>query len=96
MQRARLERLVCWAEQRRGHPRTRRFALAWLRPALMIPKPSVDATITDIVRSIKPTDKLHSEILALIDELLDIGNHELKQTRDRDRFTSLPPRAARL
>jgi len=89
IERARLDHLVEWVEERRGYRRTRRLASTWRRLFLEIPQSSVHATVQEVVRCARPTDESHAGILALLDEVLFIGTHGWKAGQGAERATHL-------
>jgi hypothetical protein len=76
VERARAERLLDWATARNSRRWTRLLPPA-LRSIGSSRRPPIDACGTHAVRSIRRhTDATHTEVLALIDELLEIGTPE--------------------
>jgi len=73
VERTRAERLLEWAAERSARRWTRLLPPA-LRSLGATRRPPIDACGTHAVRSIRRhTDATHAEVLALIDELLEIG-----------------------
>ncbi len=74
VQRARAERLAEWCDQLRATHWTRALLPSALRAIALRRQPPVEAVGTHAVRAIRRhTNQSHAEVLALIDELLEIG-----------------------
>jgi hypothetical protein len=74
VQRARAERLAQWCDQMRSTHWTRVLIPRMLLALATRRQPPVEAVGTHAVRAIRRhTDQTHGEVLALIDELLEIG-----------------------
>ena len=89
VERARAERLTAWTHERRPPRRARRLLPGRLRA--FAPDPPVHILAAHAIQAL-PThdDHTHSEVLALLDELLDLGR------RTRLQSVGLPARAERL
>lgn len=75
VQRARAERLLAWSTQLRQRRWTRLFLPPQLRAIGLHRQPPLDAVGTHAVHAItRHTDQTHSEALALVDELLRMGD----------------------
>jgi len=73
-QQARAARLAEWADEMRRSPRTRFLFHPPLRAIGRLRRPPIDAIGAYAVHSIrKHTNRTHASVLALIDELLEIG-----------------------
>jgi hypothetical protein len=72
VERARAERLIAWTEERRP-PRRNRWLMAGRLRALA-PDPPVHILAARAVQAIPAHgDRSHAEVLALVDELMDLG-----------------------
>jgi hypothetical protein len=76
-QRARAARLAEWAEEMQRTRRTWFLVRSPLRAIGRMRRPPIDAVGTYAVHSIpRHTDRTHASVLALIDELLEIGTRD--------------------
>lgn len=89
VERARAERLTAWTHERRPPRRTR-----WLMPGRLrafAPDPPVHILAARAIQALPAhDDHTHAEVLALVDELLDLGR------RSRQPSVGLSARAERL